>query len=82
MLLQILWALETLATEVAFVWLERDVDTNMGRDMITLYSGSAAKIPPAGEVQVVRGLAANMAFANVLLVNNKYQLSMVKTVQC
>lgn len=42
MLLEILRTLEGLATELALVRLERDMDTDMRGDVVTLHSGSAA----------------------------------------
>lgn len=68
-LLQILGTLESLATEVALVRLQGDVDTNVRRDVVTLYSRSTAVTPLAGQVQVVGALATNMAFANVVLID-------------
>jgi len=42
MLLQILRTLESLSAKVTFVWLERDVDSNVGGDVITFNCGGAA----------------------------------------
>jgi len=67
MLFQILWTLECLATELAFVRLQGNMDSNVGGNVITLDGGGAALTPGAGEVEVVGGLATNMAFANVFL---------------
>ena len=67
MFLQILRAFEGLATEVASVWLERNVDADVGGDVITLYHGNVAVGPPAFEVEVVGALATNMNFANMIL---------------
>lgn len=66
-LLQVLGTLESLSAEVTFVWLERDVDANVGGDMIALDSGGTAGVPSAGEVQVVGALSADMLLADVLL---------------
>jgi hypothetical protein len=67
MLLEILRSLERLATELALVRLERNVNTDVRGDVIALYGGSATRIPLAGEVQVVCTLAANMAFTDMLV---------------
>lgn len=67
MLLQILRTLEGLAAEVALVWLQWDVDTDVGSDMITLDSGGSALVPSTGQVEVVCALAANMLLADVFL---------------
>ena len=50
MLLQILRTLVRLSTEVTFVWLQWDVDTDVGGDVVTLDSGGAARVPTTGEV--------------------------------
>ena len=66
-LLKILGALEGLATEVAFVWLQRNVHTDVRCDVITLDGGGTAVTPLASEIQVVGALAANMALTDVIL---------------
>lgn len=67
MLLQILRALERLATEVALVRLKRDVDADVGGDVIALDGRCAACSPLAGQVEIVSALAPDMAFAHVVL---------------
>ena len=67
MLLEILRTFERLAAEVAFVRLERNVNTDVRSDVITLDCGSAAVAPLARQVQVVGALAPNVTFANVIL---------------
>jgi hypothetical protein len=67
MLLEILRALEGLAAEFALVWLQGNVHANVRGDVIAFDGGGAALAPSAGEVEVVGGLAADMALANVLL---------------
>lgn len=67
MLLEILRALERLATEIALVRLQGDVDANVRGDVITLDSGRTAVAPLAGEIQVVCALASNMALTDVVL---------------
>lgn len=66
-LLQVLRSLKRLATELAFVRLERDVNTDVRSDVITLYSGGATRVPLAGEAEVVCALATNMTLTNVFL---------------
>ena len=68
-LLQILGSLECLTTEVAFVRLQGHVNTNVRCNVITLYRGSSAVAPLAGQIQVVGALATNMAFTDVVLVD-------------
>ena len=67
MFLEILWTLESLAAEVAFVRLQRDVNTDVRRDVVALDSRCATRAPLAGEVEVVSALAADMALANMVL---------------
>jgi hypothetical protein len=66
-LLEILGSLEGFATEVALVWLERNVHSNVRGDVITLDSRGPAVAPLACEIQIVGALAADVAFANVVL---------------
>lgn len=66
-LLQILRALESLATEVALMWLQGHVNTDVRSNVITLDRGGAAVAPLAGQVQVVGALATNMTFTDVVL---------------
>ena len=66
-LLEVLWPLEGLATEVAFVRLQRYVDADVRGDMIAFHGGRAACTPLTGEVEVVGALAADMALADVIL---------------
>ena len=66
-LLQILRALECLSAEVALMRLQRNMDTDMRSNVISLDCGGAAVAPLAGQVQVVGALAANVTFTNVIL---------------
>lgn len=68
-LLQILRTLESLPAEIALVRLQRNMNTNVRCDVVTLYSRSAAITPLTSQVQVVSALATNMAFANVILID-------------
>jgi hypothetical protein len=65
-LLQILRTLERLSTKVTLVWLQWDVDTNVRSDVITLDRGGSARVPSAGEIQVVCALPADMLLTNVI----------------
>jgi HAMP domain-containing protein len=66
-LLEILGALERLATEVALMRLQRHVNADVRSNVITLDGGSAAVTPLARQIQVVGALAPNVAFAYVIL---------------
>lgn len=66
-LLEILWALECFATEVALVRLQRHMNANVRGDVIALDGGGATCAPLTGEVEVVGALAADVAFADVVL---------------
>jgi len=66
-LLEILRALESLATEVTLVWLQRHVDADVRGDVISLDSRRAAATPLAGEIEIVCALAANMSLADVVV---------------
>jgi hypothetical protein len=65
--LQILRTFEGLSTEVTFVRLQGDVNSNVGCDVVALDGGGPARVPPTGEVEVVGALSSNMFLANVLL---------------
>lgn len=67
MFFQILRTLEALAAELTLVRLERNMDSDVGGDVVTLDSSRAARIPLAGKVQVVGALAANMSFTYVFI---------------
>jgi len=67
MLLQVLWPLESLSAEVAFVRLERHMDSHVRGDVIALHGGCAACAPRACEVQVVSRLATDMALTDMVL---------------
>jgi hypothetical protein len=66
-LLEILGTFKCLLAKVALVRLERDVDADMGRDVVSLDRGRAAGAPGASQVQIVGRLATDMAFADVVL---------------
>ena len=69
MFLEILRTLEGLATEFAFVRLQGDMDSDMGGNLVTLDGGGSALAPGAGQIEVVRRLATDMALADMLLVD-------------
>jgi hypothetical protein len=66
-LLEILWALECFATEVALVRLQGHMDANVRGDVVTLDGGGATCAPLTSQVEVVGALATDMAFAYVIL---------------
>ena len=67
MLLQVLWTFEGFATEVAFVWFQRDVDSDVRSDMVAFDGGSVTVAPLAGQVEIIGTLPSNMTLTNVFL---------------
>lgn len=67
MLLQVLGALERLATELTLVRFQGDMNTDVRGDVITLDSGCSTRVPLTSQVQVVGALPPDMAFTNMLL---------------
>ncbi len=67
MLLEILWSLEGFSAELALVGLERNVDSDVGGDVVSLDRRGSALAPGAGEIEVVCRLTANMTFADMFL---------------
>ena len=67
MLLEILRALERFATEVALVRLQGYVNSDVRGDVVTLDGGGATCSPLTGQVEVVGALAADVAFAYMVL---------------
>ena len=67
MFLQILRTFECLATEVATMWLQRNVNANVGSDVISFDDVDAALTPHALQVEVVGALATDVSFANMIL---------------
>jgi hypothetical protein len=67
MLLQVLRTLECLSAEVAFMWFQWNMDTDVGRDVVTLDRGSAAGIPSTGQIQVVCAFPSNMLLTDMVL---------------
>jgi hypothetical protein len=66
-LLQVLGPLEGLATEATLVWLEGNMDPDMGGDVIALDSSGVASFPATDKVQVVGALSSDMPLAQVVL---------------
>lgn len=66
-LLQILGALEGLATKTALVRSEGHMHPDMGGDTVALDSGGTASSPLASQIQVFGALVTDMALANVFL---------------
>lgn len=53
MFLQILWSLECFSAELALVWLQWDMNSNMRGDMIAFDSCGSTLTPGAGQVEIV-----------------------------
>lgn len=66
MLLQVLWTLECLSTEVTFVRLQWDMDADVRSDVVTFDSGSAAGVPSTGQVQVVCALSSDVLLTDMV----------------
>jgi hypothetical protein len=67
MLLQILGALERLATEITLVGFEWYMYSDVRGDVIPLHGCGVASTPLASEVEVVSALTTNVAFTDMLL---------------
>lgn len=67
MLFEVLGTFKRLPTKVTLVGFQGDVDTNMRGDMVSLDDSSPAATPVASQVKIVGAFAANMAFADMLL---------------
>jgi hypothetical protein len=67
MLLEILGTLESLAAEIALVRFQRDVNANVGSNVVALDSSGAAIAPLTGQIQIVRTLTTDMALADMIL---------------
>ncbi len=67
MLLEILWALEALSAESAFVWLQWNMDADVRGNVVALDSGGTAVDPSTSQVQVVGRFASDMALTDVLI---------------
>ena len=67
MFLQVLRSLESFATEFTLVRLQRNMDPNVGGDMVSFNSRGTTVAPLTSQIEVVGGLATNMLFTNVLL---------------
>jgi hypothetical protein len=65
MFLQVLRTLEGLTTEVTFVRLQWNVNSDVRSNMVTFHGGGAALIPATCEIEVVGALATNVLLANV-----------------
>ena len=67
MLLQVLRTLEVLAAQGAAVRLERDVNADMGGDVVALHHLGATSAPRTCQAEVVGAFATDMLFAQMLL---------------
>lgn len=66
-LLQVLRALEGFLADLADVWLEGCVDSEMTGDMVTLCTGCTAVLPLAGETEIVGALSADVVVAEMVV---------------
>ena len=66
-LLEILGALERLSAEVALVWLQGNMDTDVRGDVVALDRRGTARVPLASQVEVVGALPANVPLTDVVL---------------
>jgi len=67
MLLEILRSLEGLATELASMRLQGDVDTDVRGDVVALYNSDTTVTPGTGQIQVISTLATNMTLTDMVL---------------
>lgn len=67
MFLEILRSLEGLATKLALVRFQWDVDSDMRGDVVSLNGCGSTLAPGACEVKVVGGLATDVSFAYMFL---------------
>ena len=67
MLLQVLRPLEGLATEVASMRLQRDMDSDMRGDVVAFHNGDATVAPRTLKVEIVSTFATNVLFADMVL---------------
>ncbi len=65
--LEILRTLERLAAKVAAMGLQRDVNTNVGGDVIAFDDLNAAGAPCALQIEVVGALATDVVLTHVIL---------------
>lgn len=66
-LLQILRSLEGLAAEVTLVRFERDMNTNVRSDVITLHRSCATRVPLTSQIEVIGALSAHMLLTQMVL---------------
>jgi hypothetical protein len=67
MFLEILRTLEGFATEFAFVWFQRNMDPDVGGDVVAFDCRSATTTPLTRQVEVVGTFAADVSFADMFL---------------
>jgi hypothetical protein len=73
MFLEILRTLEGFAAEFALVRLERNVNADVGGDVVALDGRGSALAPLAGQVEVVGRFATNVALADMFLITISMQ---------
>jgi len=62
-----LGTLEALATQVASMWFERNMNSNVTGDMISLDSLGITVCPGTGQTEVVGRFASDMFLAQVII---------------
>lgn len=67
MFLEILRPFEGFATKVTLMRLERHMNSDVGGDVVPLDRGGVTGAPCTGQVEIIRRLAAHMAFADMFL---------------
>lgn len=67
MFFEVLRAFKRLATEVATMRLQRDMDANVRCDVVTLYHRNIAVGPSTLQVEIIGALATDMDFAHMVL---------------
>lgn len=69
MFLKILWSLKGLATELALVRLERNMNSDVRGDVVALDGCCSALTPCACQVEVVGRFSTDVSFTYVLLLS-------------
>jgi len=67
MLFQILRSFKCLSTEVAFVWLKRNMDANVRCYVVTLDGSCPTGSPRTGQAKVIGAFATNVNVAKMVL---------------
>lgn len=65
--LQVLGTLKGLLADLTLVWLQWNMDSDMGSDMVSLDCCSPARVPATGQVEVVGALSSDVLLTDVFL---------------